>query len=39
MAADPFGGKGFAVDVDLIWPDANRQTGGPGSERLPPDAD
>jgi transposase len=33
------GGEGFAVDASLIRADANRQTGGPGSEGLPPDAD
>jgi len=33
------GGEGFAVDASLIRADANRQTGGPGNEGLPPDAD
>jgi hypothetical protein len=33
------GGEGFAVDASLIRADANRQTGGPGSEGLPPNAD
>ena len=33
------GGEGFAVDASLIRADANRQTDGPGSEGLPPDAD
>ena len=33
------GGEGFAVDASLIRADANRQTGGPGSDGLPPDAD
>ena len=32
------GGEGFAVDASLIRADANRQTGGPGSEGLAPDA-
>ena len=31
------GGEGFAVDASLIRADANRQTGGPGSEGLPAD--
>jgi transposase len=33
------GGEGFAVDASLIRADANRQTGGPGGEGLPHDAD
>ena len=33
------GGEGFAVDASLIRADANRQTGGPGSDGLPPDTD
>jgi len=33
------GGEGFAVDASLIRADANRQTGGPGSDGLAPDAD
>ena len=39
MAEGLVGGEGFAVDASLIRADANRQTGGPGSEGLPPDAD
>ena len=33
------GGEGFAVDASLIRADANRQSGGPGSEGLPAHAD
>ncbi len=39
MAEGLVGGEGFAVDASLIRADANRQTGGPGSGGLPPDAD
>ncbi|KQN16643.1 IS5/IS1182 family transposase, partial [Sphingomonas sp. Leaf30] len=39
MAEGLVGGEGFAVDASLIRADANRQTGGPGSDGLPPDAD
>jgi len=39
MAEGLVGGEGFAVDASLIRADANRQTGGPGSEGLPPHAD
>ncbi|WP_184060893.1 transposase, partial [Sphingomonas aerophila] len=39
MAEGLVGGEGFAVDASLIRADANRQTGGPGSEGLPHDAD
>jgi len=39
MAEGLVGGEGFAVDASLIRADANRQTGGPGSEGLLPDAD
>jgi len=39
MAEGLVGGEGFAVDASLIRADANRQTGGPGSEGLPPNAD
>jgi transposase len=39
MAEGLVGGEGFAVDASLIRADANRQTGGPGSEGLPPDTD
>jgi transposase len=39
MAERLVGGEGFAVDASLIRADANRQTGGPGSEGVPPDAD
>ena len=38
MAEGLVGGEGFAVDASLIRADANRQTGGPGSDGLPPDA-
>ena len=38
MAEGLVGGEGFAVDASLIRADANRQTGGPGSEGLAPDA-
>lgn len=38
MAEGLVGGEGFAVDASLIRADANRQSGGPGSEGLPPDA-
>jgi transposase len=34
MAEGLVGGEGFAVDASLIRADANRQTGGPGSEGL-----
>lgn len=37
MAEGLVGGEGFAVDASLIRADANRQTGGPGSEGLPAD--
>lgn len=33
------GGEGFAVYASLILVDANRQTGAPGSEGLPPNID
>ena len=39
MAEGLVGGEGFAVDASLIRADANRQTGGPGSDGLPPDTD
>ena len=39
MAEGLVGGEGFAVDASLIRADANRQTGGPGSDGLPPDID
>jgi len=39
MAEGLVGGEGFAVDASLIRADANRQTGGPGSDGVPPDAD
>jgi len=39
MAEGLVGGEGFAVDASLIRADANRQTGGPGSDGLAPDAD
>ncbi len=39
MAEGLVGGEGFAVDASLIRADANRQTGGPGSHGVPPDAD
>jgi transposase len=38
MAEGLVGGEGFAVDASLIRADANRQTGDPGSEGLPPEA-
>jgi transposase len=38
MAEGLVGGEGFAVDASLIRADANRQSGGPGIEGLPPDA-
>lgn len=38
MAEGLVGGEGFAVDASLIRADANRQTGGPGSDGVPPDA-
>jgi transposase len=39
MAEGLVGGEGFAVDGSLIRADANRQTGGPGSEGLQTEAD
>ncbi len=39
MAEGLVGGEGFAVDASLIRADANRQTGGPGSDGVAPDAD
>lgn len=39
MAEGLVGGEGFAVDASLIRADANRQTGGPGSEGLPAHAE
>ena len=39
MAEGLVGGEGFAVDASLIRADANRQTGGPGSDGVPSDAD
>ena len=39
MAEGLVGGEGFAVDASLIRADANRQSGGPGSDGLPPEAD
>ena len=39
MAEGLVGGEGFAVDASLIRADANRQTGGSGSDGLAPDAD
>jgi transposase len=39
MAEGLVGGEGFAVDASLIRADANRQTGDPGSEGLPPGTD
>ena len=39
MAEGLVGGEGFAVDASLIRADGNRQTGGPGSDGVPPDAD
>ena len=39
MAEGLVGGEGFAVDASLIRADANRQTGGPGCEGLPPNTD
>ena len=39
MAEGLVGGEGFAVDASLIRADASRQSGGPGSDGLPPDAD
>lgn len=38
MAEGLVGGEGFAVDASLIRADANRQSGAPGSEGLPADA-
>ncbi|KTW01251.1 hypothetical protein SB4_06400 [Sphingomonas sanguinis] len=35
----PRGGEGFAVDASLIRADAHRQTGRPGSDGVPLDAD
>jgi transposase len=37
MAEGLIGGEGFAVDASLIKADANRQSGVPGSDGLPPE--